>query len=328
VRDIGLVGGVNASDFTLREEPALALDPLLVKSLNKEQRRAYEIVKTVVVNSQRGQETPQLLMLLHGEGGTGKSRVIQTITMLFKQAGMEDRLAKMAYTGVAASLIEGETIHKATKMSDGNNNPKGRALHWLQKKWDPKLLLIIDEDSMVSKEFLAKIARNISVGRAEHGRMDLPFGGLNVLMCGDFHQFPPVAAASDSALYALRDNAKQIAKSTGGRTLYQSFDKCVLLKQQKRVKDPEWHTFLQRLRQSNITSDDIEMLRSLIIKENEFKDASSGWQNAKLVTPRHVVREAWNKRALREHSLKTGNQIFSWDTLAILDKRELTINER
>ena len=43
--------------------------------------------------------------------------MIQTIIELFKQAGITDHLAKIAYTGIAASLIEGETMHKAAKLS-------------------------------------------------------------------------------------------------------------------------------------------------------------------------------------------------------------------
>ncbi|KAI0349341.1 hypothetical protein OH77DRAFT_1380004, partial [Trametes cingulata] len=52
-----------------------------------------------------------LRMLLIGEGGTGKSRVIQTVTQLFAAKGSADLLVKAAYTGIAASLIEGKTTH-------------------------------------------------------------------------------------------------------------------------------------------------------------------------------------------------------------------------
>ncbi|TFK78126.1 hypothetical protein K466DRAFT_459796, partial [Polyporus arcularius HHB13444] len=44
-------------------------------------------------------------------GGTGKSRVIQSVTELFAAAGCSYMLIKSAYTGIAASLIDGKTTH-------------------------------------------------------------------------------------------------------------------------------------------------------------------------------------------------------------------------
>ncbi|RDX42770.1 hypothetical protein OH76DRAFT_1298156, partial [Lentinus brumalis] len=52
-----------------------------------------------------------LRMVLYGEGGTGKSRVIQTVTQAFAQRGCAFMLVKAAYTGIAASLIDGKTTH-------------------------------------------------------------------------------------------------------------------------------------------------------------------------------------------------------------------------
>ena len=50
-------------------------------------------------------------MMIHGEGGTGKSKVLQTVMEAFRSRGCEHMLVKAAYTGVAASLIEGKTTH-------------------------------------------------------------------------------------------------------------------------------------------------------------------------------------------------------------------------
>ncbi|KAJ3742588.1 hypothetical protein DFH05DRAFT_1372942, partial [Lentinula detonsa] len=55
-------------------------------------------------------EPPPLRMIVHGEGGTGKSRVIQTITQMFEKSGAASMLLKSAYTGIA-SLIDGKTLH-------------------------------------------------------------------------------------------------------------------------------------------------------------------------------------------------------------------------
>ena len=51
--------------------------------LLNDQRRAFDIVKWWVDGEINGEKQPQLLMLLHGEGRTGKSKVIQTISDYF-----------------------------------------------------------------------------------------------------------------------------------------------------------------------------------------------------------------------------------------------------
>ncbi|KAF9487115.1 hypothetical protein BDN71DRAFT_1370705, partial [Pleurotus eryngii] len=54
---------------------------------------------------------PPLWMIVHGEGGTGKLKVIQTITSYFHTCRASGLLLKAAYTGIAASLIDGKTTH-------------------------------------------------------------------------------------------------------------------------------------------------------------------------------------------------------------------------
>ena len=51
---------------------------------------------------------PQLLMGLFGEGGTGKSRVVNAIRKWFKVRGMSDELLITATTGSAAVKIGGQ----------------------------------------------------------------------------------------------------------------------------------------------------------------------------------------------------------------------------
>ncbi|PBK58624.1 hypothetical protein ARMSODRAFT_854946, partial [Armillaria solidipes] len=79
--------------------------------LKEDQRRAYEIIMWHLDETLSGREPPPLRMILYGEGGTGKSRVIQTVTQAFASRGQTGLLLKAAYTGVAASLIDGKTLH-------------------------------------------------------------------------------------------------------------------------------------------------------------------------------------------------------------------------
>lgn len=295
-------------EMPISEKP---LDPLGLESLNLEQRRAYEIVRWHLDAWEMNQPVEQLLMLIHGEGGTGKSRVIQTITALFDSRDLTHKLAKAAPTGIAASLIGGETLHRALNMrpdTRGKQTSSGSKAN-LARKWRHKFLLIIDEDSMVSRAFLDTISSKIREGRINDTRDERPFGGLNVIMCGDFHQFPPIRGAS---LYSKIIKSGDI-DGERGKNIFRSFNRCVLLKEQKRVKDSDWLMFLRRIRNGAVISEDLEMLRSLILKEDSLELQAPEWRNAKLITPRHAVRVEWNKRSLKQHSDETGNQIFCWD---------------
>ncbi|KAI0728096.1 hypothetical protein C8Q72DRAFT_780541, partial [Fomitopsis betulina] len=92
----------------MSEQPLDALNPA---DLLLDQRRAYNIITSHLDHTLAGESPRQLLMIMVGEGGTGKSRVIQTVTQYFKVRQAEDLLQKAAYTGIAASLIDGKTTH-------------------------------------------------------------------------------------------------------------------------------------------------------------------------------------------------------------------------
>ncbi|PSR81263.1 hypothetical protein PHLCEN_2v6423 [Hermanssonia centrifuga] len=73
----------------------------------------------------------------------------------------------------------------------------------LQAFWKYYAYLIIDEISMISKPFFAQLSHNIGIGKQKPGasNCDLSFRGINVVFCGDFHGFPPVAVGLSDALY-------------------------------------------------------------------------------------------------------------------------------
>ena len=191
--------------------PLTSADP---SELNEEQYRAYDIIVHHLTNTLSGNKPPPLRMIIYGEGGTGKSEVIQTITDAFKDAGVyvlnkswfrvmmstlltgaEYMLMKSAYTGVAASLIAGRTTHTVASISlryGGKLSPQVKRR--LQAFWKDKTYLIINKYSMLSKLFLARLSRNISIGKqgSSSERTGLSFSGVNVILCGDLHQFPPV----------------------------------------------------------------------------------------------------------------------------------------
>lgn len=135
-------------------------------------------------------------LFLSGPAGSGKTHVIQRF-IDWLDAEYEGRfmVAITASTGMAASLINGRTIHAWSGLGifDGNYNPrKGDQKVSLFRVWDQVKytdVLIIDEISMLPAYYLDnldKVCKHIR-------RSSEPFGGIQVVMLGDFLQLPPVA---------------------------------------------------------------------------------------------------------------------------------------
>ena len=116
--------------------PKEALDGLDVSHLRPDQARAHGIIKWHLDQTLNGANPPPLRMVLYGEGGTGKSRVIQTVMDTFEARGSMHILVKAAYTGVAASLINGKTTHVIAGVSiHSKGSIKDEAKKKLQEFW-------------------------------------------------------------------------------------------------------------------------------------------------------------------------------------------------
>ncbi|KAJ8516236.1 hypothetical protein ONZ45_g6447 [Pleurotus djamor] len=304
-----------------------AVDPT---ELRPDQRRAYDIVAWHLDETLMGKSPPPLRMVLHGEGGTGKSKVIQTVTSYFTSRGASAMLLKSAYTGIAASLIDGKTTHVIGMISLTNKPMNDETKKKLQQFWQSKQYLIIDEVSMISKAFFAALSRNISIGKAGK-ETDASFGGVNVILAGDFHQFPPVGLGTNQALFHPSNPLVDSLPSQTGRKIYEEFTTVVLLKEQMRVTDPVWNDFLRHLRIGQVKEHHVTMLQQLVMSDPSCQDTSlnsPGWKDAALVTPRHAVREPWNKSALRKDCAERGEQIYVCPAEDTIRKRPPTRLER
>jgi len=70
-----------------------------------------------------------------------------------------------------------------------------------------KDFVIIDEISMANKIMFWCTSEIVAEVRAEEGKgsLHVPFGGMHVIICGDFHQFPPVGNVTGT-LYCEKIN--------------------------------------------------------------------------------------------------------------------------
>ena len=131
-------------------------------------------------------------VFLTGSAGTGKSFLIKEINSWSVSQRMNVGLT--ATTGLAAYLIRGRTIHSFLGIGLGTKSPsilasqnKNRA-PLLYKKLCSLDMLIIDEASMLDSKLLQTISEYLSEVRG----ISQPFGGIQLVLCGDFCQLPPV----------------------------------------------------------------------------------------------------------------------------------------
>ncbi len=310
-------------------------------ALKDEQFRAFDIMRWHLNETLAGNEPPPLRMIIYGEGGTGKSKVIQTITEEFIRRGAQHTLVKAAYTGVAASLIDGKTTHTIASISvKAGKTMSDDAKSKLQGFWKPKLYLILDEYSMIGKSHLVRMERNISIGKqgGDGHRPDTTWGGINIIMCGDLHQFPPVAQGPKEFLFhPSRLGDAGDADASIGRRLYEEFSVVVILKEQMRVTDGVWRDMLVHLRTGDVHRRHIKMLRQLVLKPGRGSTTTDfgaqPWNAASLVTPRHAVRHLWNENSARKLCVESAKPLFIYvadDTIRRGRNRteQLTLPER
>lgn len=124
-----------------------------------------------------------------GSAGTGKSHLLRSIIAALPP----DVTFATASTGVAACHIGGTTLHQFGGIGTGEgtlehciklaSRPNARSV-WRRCKH-----LIIDEISMVHADFFDKLEHVARVVRNN----SYPFGGIQLILCGDFFQLPPVS---------------------------------------------------------------------------------------------------------------------------------------
>ncbi|KAH7460893.1 hypothetical protein FOMA001_g19400 [Fusarium oxysporum f. sp. matthiolae] len=209
-------------DMDIKDLPVEVRD-----TLNPEQRIVYD---TFVGHFQCGSEE-QILLHVDGGGGTGKSYMIKVLSShLQRLAG--DRpspIWRAAPTGVASNQIMGTTLHSLLRL------PVDRAFtelspadaNAIQKKLRDVRYLVIDEKSMLGLRQLSwvdKRLRQVFPGRAADF-----FGGMSIILVGDFFQLPPVA---NKPLYF--DGPLKDLHEVSGQAAYRAFNHTVFLKKVER----------------------------------------------------------------------------------------------
>ena len=189
-------------------------------------------------------------VFITGAGGTGKSEVIKIFYNDYKYVR---KIGLTSTSGTSSIIINGQTLHSFLGIGLGKSS-----IHiltrtilsksFLKQKWLKLDTLIIDEISMLSPDLFDKLEEMARIIR----KNDLPFGGIQLILSGDFLQLDPIENKTIKDYY-LCFQAK-------------SWNNCiknvVYLQENVRQNNKEFQRCLNELRLGNLSQDSKDLLLS------------------------------------------------------------------
>jgi ATP-dependent exoDNAse (exonuclease V) alpha subunit len=188
-----------------------------------------------------------------GSAGTGKSHLLKYL----KENYLDSGLHITASTGIAAVNVSGQTIHSWAGIGLANiplknilENILSRKFSYLRKRIRSTIMLAIDEISMISAEIFDILDHVFRTVRDD----ERPFGGIQMILFGDFFQLPPISKDKDS-----KNNF--CFNSISWHNLNPQI---FLLKTVFRQRDPKFVKILDNIRFGKIDEEDKQILSSRI----------------------------------------------------------------
>lgn len=241
---------------------------------NAEQMNAYALVA----------KTNQSFFLT-GRAGTGKTSFINYII-----DHVDKNFVVLAPTGKAAMLIGGRTIHSYFGFKPGDTTPvsMGASRH-LNELYSVDTI-IVDEVSMLRCDLLDAMDHTLRHVLHSH----LPFGGKQMIFCGDLYQLAPVVKSSCEA------DVEMLMAEYGTTNAYfykaHAFDNLKLprieFRKVYRQKDREFLKVLDHIRVGKYVPSEIDMLNSRV------KTPSRGDEPYVILSGRRNQVESINRKRL------------------------------
>lgn len=198
-------------------------------------------------------------LFLTGSAGAGKTYVLNQFIQYLQDAKIH--VAITASTGIAATHIKGNTIHSWSGIGI-KQIIASKDLEYLKKtnvyrdQFNKTKVLIIDEISMLHKDQLNSIHQILSYCRDN----PMAFGGIQVVLCGDFFQLPPIGN--------YHETSKDKFAFMSDAWVWGEF-KIAYLTDQYRQSENELNRILEEIRSGKISQNTIDSLNEA--KGNTFE---------------------------------------------------------
>ena len=191
-------------------------------------------------------------IFISGPGGTGKSYFIKKVYDYSKI--MNKTIQVTSLTGCSAVLLNccAVTIHKWCSLGINYDDPEKVVTrvrkYKQQRKFIDTEVLIIDEISMLN----SKTFETIDYICKRFRRSEKPFGGIQVICCGDFYQLPPVGKTDEEKKFCFESPLWN-----------DTFDHHIIFDENfRQSEDLEYFDILQQIRTGNISHEGYEKLLS------------------------------------------------------------------
>jgi len=238
------------------------------------------------------QEAEDLLKMGHnvyltGSAGSGKTFLLNKYIQYLQNKKVSVGIT--ASTGIAATHLQGMTIHSWSGLGiKGSLSAKDlRELakkRYLVKRFAATQVLIIDEISMLAANQLDLVDKICRLFRQNQA----PFGGLQVVLCGDFFQLPPIGKDGEKARFAVESE------------IWPKLDlKICYLDEQHRHQDSQLIKILNDIRADKVTSGTLSLLKSQADK------TKAGFSELTKLYTHNVDVDAINNQKLRSIPGKT-----------------------
>jgi ATP-dependent exoDNAse (exonuclease V) alpha subunit len=201
-------------------------------------------------------------IFLTGQAGTGKS---YTLNKIIKKLRDQDKVvAVTASTGIASTHIDGSTIHswagigiKEELIIDDLYKLKNNKFSY--DRINSADVLIIDEISMLH-DYRFDMVQEVCNFIKDKNKV---FGGLQVIVCGDFFQLPPVTRGKKNKHYCF--NAKSWSTV--------NFTTCYLMKIYRQESDLHFIEILNAIRSQTLTDQHLNTLSRLVTNTKNSQKA-------------------------------------------------------
>ncbi|KAI1782011.1 hypothetical protein LXA43DRAFT_869725, partial [Ganoderma leucocontextum] len=154
---------------------------------------------------------------------------------------------------------------------------------------------------MVGCRLLAQISEALNDAK---GVADKPFGGISIIIAGDFAQLPPVG---ETCLYAwVNSSHRSSVKNNSalevvvGKLLWMCFSHVIMLDEVMRQQGSHKDTFIRllaRLRLGECTDADFNLLNSRLLQNQPRGDYVSQWATAPIIVSDNATKDAINAQA-------------------------------
>jgi len=232
-------------------------------------------------------------VFLTGSAGSGKTFLLNEFITYLKSENIS--VGVTASTGIAATHLSGRTIHSWCGLGIEetlNHQVKSSIARGdLKQRIKKSQVLIIDEISMLSASRLDLVDSICQLVR----KNSTPFGGLQVVLSGDFFQLPPVARGSEDKRFALE---AEVWRRMNLKICY--------LEEQHRQEDKKFVALLNALRGRQ---DLVSVKKSLMARMD--KEVKSKIKPTKLYTHNFDV-DSYNNIELGR--LKTDSKFYEMRT--------------